>query len=405
MGNGTNRTITVPDVNRRKTLPVSRQRDVRWRLTILWAVIGTFVTTVGVLLPVLDNAEPDPLLLIYPGSDGPSAEVFREDFPDIDFPTDGGHDGQQVYAVARNPWHLEEVAQHLDRPTYRLGRPLLSWLGWLAHPWGGGPGLAWTLIALGVVATFAFGLAGGALVQLLGGPPQAAVLFPLLPGTIATLSITTADVLATALLAGAIAAIIARRYAAAAALGALAILAKEPMALPLGVFLLGRIVVRRRTGSSPRELTRSPEALIGIASIGPWVAWSAWIRWQLGAETRIIEFGPPFLGLVHGWEMVWSDGQHLLGLTVVIVTYALSILALVRGWRRPDLRPLWLALLGQLIFTTTFGVNVIALNYNGPRTTLPLLVLAIAVATGATRPSPVAEAKETAFTQPRPTRA
>src|ERR671919_468424 len=44
-------------------------------------------------------------------------------------------------AIARDPMHLHDVADHLDRPRYRLQRPLYPLLAWLLHPGGGGMGL------------------------------------------------------------------------------------------------------------------------------------------------------------------------------------------------------------------------------------------------------------------------
>ena len=359
---------------------------IRWRVVGACALAATVLITVGLLSLIRGPGEGDPLVVILPGSEGPSAQAFREDFPRLEFVSEMGHDGQQVYAVARNPWHLEEAAPHLDRPTYRLGRPLLSWLGWALHPSGGGRGLAWSLITVEVLAVFGFAVAGGALVQLCGGRPWLAAAFPFLPGTMATVAITTSDVLATGLFAGSVAAALRRRFGLSAGLGALAILAKESVGLPLGVVFVAMAFTQARGDGCVerlRTLVCSREIAAGAATFVPWLVWSAWIRVQLGAETRLVEFGPPFGGVLDAWQLRWSQGRDVVALVTVSLTYVLAAWAVVQARRSPRVRPLWWALIVQVLFTSTFAASVVALDYNGTRTTLPLLVLALAVAVGA----------------------
>lgn len=379
-----------------------RSREIRWRATALWALSSTVFVAAGLIGPTIDA----PIRLIAPGSEGPSADIIREDFPEFEFRSEVGHDGQQTYAIARNPWNLDDVAPHLDRPTYRLGRPLLPWLGWALHPSGGGTGLVWALAAVEIVAVFGFAVAGGALVQVVGGRPQLAGLFALLPGTMAAVAITTSDVLAVALLAAAIAASLRSRSTMSAAFGALAIFAKESVALPFGIFLLVkagiRAAIRPPEQSVVRTFARAPEVATGAAALIPWLLWSAWLRVQLGAETRLVEFGFPFGGLIDGWHLRWSQGEDLAAFGTVSATFALAVWAIVRGRKAAHIRPLWWALIAQLTFTSTFQASVIALDYNGPRTTLPLLLLAIAVAVGSTQ-QPHHPSAEKGLSPPRPT--
>src|SRR3954453_2980796 len=124
----------VPDAfgTRRAALP--------WREIATWALLGTFLITIWAFLDV-ERSGRNSLNFIQPGAKGPSAQAFHEDFPNPVLPDSRGLDGQQFYALARNPFHLSEVAPLLDRPRYRLQRPLLSWLAWALHPTGGGEGL------------------------------------------------------------------------------------------------------------------------------------------------------------------------------------------------------------------------------------------------------------------------
>lgn len=394
-----------PRVDRRST-PIPQ---IDWRVVGLSSLAGTILAIVILGIQIFGEGGGDPQSVIVPGEFGASADAFEEDFDDdVHYRDDRlvGHDGQFFYSVARDPWHLDDVADHLDRPTYRLGRPLLSWVTWALHPLGGGYGLAWTLVGVGVAAAFAFGIAGGVMLNLTAGRPQLAAIFPVLPGSIATLALSTADVLSLVLLLGAMAATIKERTWGAAAMGACALLAKESVALPLVIFLGVRAIMRlgdhdRSVAAVVRALLRSPEGRIASASIIPWLLWSVWLRIELGAETQVVEFGLPFEGLVDAWRLEWSTGHQLIAIATVPFTYLAAIWALYRGRSVHRLRPLWWALLGQLCFSTLFGVNVVGLDYNATRTMMPLLVLALIVGLGSMVPD--TEDQTPSFSRPRPT--
>src|SRR4029078_6948586 len=112
--------------------------------------------------------------LVAPGRQGPSAAAIREDFPDARLEPGVGLDGQQYYAVARGPFHLRSDATELDRPRYRLQRPLFPFLAWILDPVGRGTGLVVALAAVGVVALVLGGVATGVLSVTLGGSPALA---------------------------------------------------------------------------------------------------------------------------------------------------------------------------------------------------------------------------------------
>jgi len=118
---------------------------------ILMAMLSMGV--VGVLAWTSANFDgAHPANIVYPGERGPSAAVFKRDFPGATLPLTVGHDGQQVYAISRQPMHLRAVVPALDRPRYRLQRIIPPVLAWALHPQGGGRGL--------VLAIFAVGFAG-----------------------------------------------------------------------------------------------------------------------------------------------------------------------------------------------------------------------------------------------------
>ncbi|HVF13014.1 MAG TPA: hypothetical protein VM942_00375, partial [Acidimicrobiales bacterium] len=205
-----------------------------------WALVGT---AVGLLLLLLDvRASGNGIVRpIQAGTEGPSAEVVRRDFPTANLRDDRGLDGQQFYAIARNPWHPDEVAPHLDSPRYRYQRPLLSVAAWLLHPSGGGRGLVFAMVAVNLVGLFVGGVALGSIARRQGGPPWVAGLYPLLPGAFWSLIGGVADGLAVSLSLVTIALVLAGRNRLACCAAVAAVLTRETTILvPLALALAGR---------------------------------------------------------------------------------------------------------------------------------------------------------------------
>lgn len=331
---------------------------VPWSRVVRASLIGTLVLVVGVLLDV--QAKGGNLVgLIQPGQDGPSAAVFAEDFPEVRIPDGLGHDGQQLYAIARSPMHLEEVSEHLDRPRYRLQRPLFPALAWMLHPSGGGDGLVLALFVVGVVAVLGSGVAAGALSVTLGGGVWPAFLVPVLPGTYAALRMTLADTLALALVLASLVLAERRRLGGAVVTAAFGVLAKEALL----VVLVGHALWRRTSASV---------AAAGSAATVTLTWWVA-LRSLVGAhERQVVEFTWPFGGIV-GSADDWLTGKDWIAGVTVVGALALAALAL---WRRPG-HPLVGALAAAAAFSVFLGPDVLGLDFNGPRTIGPVLVLAI----------------------------
>ena len=110
-----------------------------WRAIVRFAALATLCMSAYVLLHVAQSSA-NPLDFIQPGAAGPSALVIRADFPNDELPAGLGLDGQQYYAVARDPLHVRDDAAYLDRPRYRMQRPVFPLLAWALHPSGGGTG-------------------------------------------------------------------------------------------------------------------------------------------------------------------------------------------------------------------------------------------------------------------------
>ena len=298
--------------------------------------------------------------LIQPGAAGPSAAVFAEDFPQLDLPDGLGHDGQQFYVVARAPTDLDALERGLDRPRYRLQRPLFPALVWMLHPSGGGYGLVWAMAAVGTLAVFLAGLAAGALATHLGGGTWPTLLVPLLPGTYAALRLSLADTLALGLVLLAVFLAERRRLWGAVIGAVLAVLTKESIL----VVLVGYALVRRT-----RE---SVAAVVSAAAVT--AAWWGLLHLLVDAHSnQVLEFTWPMGGVVRSLDD-WLAGADWIAGVTVIGSYLLAAAALrIRGI---DHR-----LFGPLAATTAFsmflGPDVVGLDFNGPRTLGPMLVLSI----------------------------
>lgn len=323
-----------------------------------YAGIGLLI---AVLLVTFDLARTstNPLNLVQPGELGPSADVFHEDFPGEELLSSTGLDGQQFYAIARNPFDLDETSEQLDRPRYRLQRPLLSWLGWVGHPSGGGQGLIWSLVAVNALATWVLALATGSISVRLGGPPWAAALVGLYPGVWWSLRVTVADTLATALAFAAIALLLHQRtrWAVVAAIGA--VLAKETASL----ILIGWAIGRRR------DRTRwYPVMGAGAVAVG----WMLYLRLRIPGSEAVGEVTAPFVGFYEAIVDRWLEGDERWGLAGTVSGLAIGAVALVRRGVRHPLAP---AMILQLVLLVFANGDVIGNGFGGGRALLPLIGL------------------------------
>lgn len=315
--------------------------------------------TLWVLFDV-DRSGRNVLNLIQPGADGPSAAVIHSDFPEVTLPPGLGLDGQQFYAIARNPWHPTEVAPYLDRPRYRLQRPLLSWLAWTIQPTGGGYGLARAFVLVGVLAIFGGCVATGALAVQLRGPPWLAAAFAVTPGAWFSLRASVADALALALAIGALAFAQRGRSRAALACGIAAVLAKEVII----VVLIGWALWRR---------TRNAVLLAVVPAIVA-AAWWVALRVMIPGSEQIGELVGPFIGWRDAWVDRWSHGQQLVGMAAAIGSVLVGIAALAR---RRLAHPLSWAIIGSLLLAVLDNGDVIGNNYGSTRALMPILVLGV----------------------------
>jgi len=328
---------------------------------VVWALIGTAVCA-ALILSAGSRSGFGLKTFVTPGVDGPAVAVMHRDFPGQTLPLGIGHDGQQFYAIARQPMHWHAAAASLDRPRYRLERPLYPWLAWLLHPGGGGPGLVVALLAVGAAALALGGTALGTFAVQAGRSARWAVLFPLLPGAMIALRISTADTLAAALLLAALAALERRRGGPALALAVAAVLAKEITLLALVGYALA---ARRR------------EAWVAVAGAG--AALGAWYGAVLASVPttgpQVVELTWPFVGLAHSlrWWQTGQDRDAAL-LTVATALIVVSAAGLRGGWRTP----LGAATLAAASALVVLHWNAVELTFNSARTLLPVDAVALA---------------------------
>jgi hypothetical protein len=332
-----------------------------WRDIVRWSLLGMVALLLLVMVDVSRHGGGNPVSLIQPGTKGPSTDVVARDFPDIEQPDATGLDGQQYYAIARDPLHLDRTAEQLDNPRYRFQRPLLPWTAWLVQPTGGGLGLVYALFFVGMAAIFCGAMASGALAALWRGPPLVAAIFPLLPGAYWSLRVTVSDAMALALALAAIALAARSRHGLAILVGVLAVLAKEPAIL----VLLGWALHRR---------TKKDALLVVVPGLVI-VAWMGWLGLQLPPDTaRPKDLGLPFAGLAGAWTDVWSKGQELVGMACTLGGLAIGALALaLRRFRHP----LGIAIALQLAFLLVMGPNPTAVNFGATRMAMPVMMLSV----------------------------
>lgn len=324
-------------------------------------VLLAVLIAAGLVLVDLARTSTNPLNLVQPGLRGPSAAVFVEDFPDSYVPNSVGLDGQQFYAVARDPFDLDAVAEHLDRPRYRLQRPLLSWLAWLGHPTGGGPGLIASFAVVGVAAVGVLAAAVGSISRRLGGPIWPAMLVGLFPGVWWSLRVTVADTLATALALGAMALLLHDRLRASTATACAAVLAKETALLMLFGWLLADWRDRRRW---------FPVLAAGVVA----AAWATYLRIRLPGPESVGELTVPFTGLVGAVRDRWLEGDELWGLLATATAAAAATAALLRSGIRHPFGP---AIVLHLAFLSVANADVLGNDFGAGRATLPVLAMSV----------------------------
>jgi len=258
---------------------------------------------------VLSTHHNDPSWFVRFGVEAEQTVLGREVLGDVSTHPGVGADGQYFWILARDPLLLnpQQTATWLDRPVYRAQR-----IGYpaFAAPWRllGERTLLWGLLLANIAVVAAGSYFTARLAMCLGLPARTALAFAFNPGVIFSTMFDLCDALALAATVGALYAAVTRKRVALACLSAVAGLTKEPAVLALGAAALvggaggardGRPALEGKT----RALLIAPAAL----AIG---AWGGYVRARFGsASASVVEFAPPFVGLVTAWQTRWSDGR------------------------------------------------------------------------------------------------
>lgn len=274
-----------------------------------------------------------------------------------------GYDGQFFYRLARSPLS-DERTDHgvtLDRPAYRQARIAYPALVWATSGGGQATAVPWALVGVNVAAVGGLAWVVAELARRAGRSPWLALLVAAWPGFLVATARDLSEVVAAALLAGALLTIRDRRWIPAVVLLAGAGLARETtLVLALGIvgaWLLARLPARVR----PAFLTVRPSdgsvpiwvGLVPLAVVGTWRAFLA-LRWAGVPDTgpEIPSFvGVPFVAFARqvGRFLTGGDAVDLIQLLQLLGVVAALVL-LARAVWSPGTGPVHerLALAGAL---------------------------------------------------------
>lgn len=269
--------------------------------------------------------------------------------PPLDISGNGvGYDGQFAYYIALDPLNAR---YYLDNPPYRYTRilyPLLAWLTARGQP----AAVPFTLVLINLAAALGGTLAVAAWCRSHRRPAWWALVYGLNLGQLMAFARNLTEVLAYALVAGAVYCFDCRprpRWTAAILFG-LAGLARETTLLFAVLYSLRLLVA-----AWPSSLARWRAAgRFGALALGPALLWQVVLYGWLGSSG--LTAGPGFAGLPLGGLLPLYPfaGSVLLVLVVLLPPAFLCLAATLRAlWREPTTRRRvegWTLLLHLLVF-------------------------------------------------------
>lgn len=247
-----------------------------------------------------------------------------------------GYDGQFFHRLARSPLSLERTdhGTTFDRPAYRQARIGYPALAWVASAGGQAPLVPWALIAvnLGAIGALTAGLA--TLARRAERSPWLALVGAGWSGFLVATARDLSEVVAAALLVGAILALRDRRWVLATlALTAAGLSRETTLVLALGIVaaaLAAHLASRWRRWSTWDARVPVAVGLVPVLATGAWRAWLA-SAWAGAPDTgpEIPSFvGPPLVPLVRqlGRFATAGDAVDLIQLLQVVAVVATLVL-------------------------------------------------------------------------------
>lgn len=333
------------------------------------AVLATLALAVVVV--VMASTQGGPAYFIQLGEESRALDFAKEVLgEDVPTPLADGHDGESFWLLARDPTLSEgaELAERLDRPTYRAQR-----IGYptLAAPWrlGGETALLWGLVVTNLGAVLVGTLLTGWLVRRHGGPALGGYLFAANPLVWLALLFDFSDAVALAGLVGALGALRAGRRGLSGALAVVAALAKESSLLGLGAAAV-----------LSRDLAwRDRVALVVPAGVAA-AAWRLYVIAQPGfsSDAQVQEFAlVPFSGFREAWRFGWSPTGEWVAAAISLALVPLAVVVILAWWRRRGSLELSAAL-PYAAFVPFLSGQVLDIPVNSLRAIGPALTLAAA---------------------------
>ena len=189
-----------------------------------------------------------------------------------------GYDGQFYYRLAVDPFHLDGLTNgiRIDSPVrlQRIGYPFLSWL----LSGGQSSVVPFALVLVNVLAVGALAGLGAALACSYGRAPAWGLLFGVFSGFVVTLARDLTELLAAALVVGALLALRRERPVTAGIVLAGAVLTRETaLILPVAVLLASLRGGRWRAGFRPRRAD-----LVWLLPVIAYVLWQGAVRLLTG---------------------------------------------------------------------------------------------------------------------------
>lgn len=299
-----------------------------------------------------------------------------------------GYDGQFFHRLARSPLSTERVNHGtlLDRPAYRHARITYPAMAWVASAGGQPAAVPWALIGVNLVAVAALTAGLADLARRAGRTPWLALLGAGWSGFIVATARDLSEVMAAALLVGAVWAVRERRWPLATALLVGAGLSRETtLVLALGVvgaWSLAHVPARFRPPSLSGRSVPLAVGLVPLAVVGAWrAALAAVWAGEADAGPEIPSFvGPPVVPLARQLGRFAASGDPVDTLQLLLVLGVVATLAVLgRGLLDPDAgRPHErLALIGTLAVIVMLPVwdrAVVFLRWPGDAVVLGLIV-------------------------------
>jgi hypothetical protein len=271
--------------------------------------------------------------------------MIEEQLDDVPLASGPGHDGQIYYAMALD-LDGDEVGPLLDHAAYRYRRILYPLLGSLFGLLEGMP-LLIGLIGLNVIA---FAVATGYMASMsarAGRSELMALVVLLNPGTWLSVQLLTSDILALALMIGALELITRRATWSGGAVFGLSALAKD-------VFIATPVPL-----AVPNVRRRWPIAMVPIGAL---LAWMTLLTLMLGdgfAARGNLDW--PIMGLVDAsanWPVL--DGKEILYLVVALAFVVVGVMfSLRRSWLRWPIASWTLLALVSSNWVWDFGNNAV----------------------------------------------